>query len=164
MNNELRDEDFLEYMLGSIQIIEERVEGMTKEEYDNDLLTKDSVQHRLHQIGLSYTKLSENTRKEIITELDGFSSLMVCLEYHQIPENKEWKFISNWKSNFLFGTIETIGDLFYSLELIYFKLFHPKKYKGHFSQIEKKKVLKPDYSTDYPYPIKTSKSIWTVKK
>lgn len=152
----LSDKQLFEYILGSFEYILSYTENFTEKEFENELLIQDAVYHRLQCIGIAAKDLSSNLGQKY-ADFPWFFYLIL----DENPPEVIWELI-NSKSN---SDFESIKSLFNELEKLYFKEFYPNKTKltsiKKTKEPKKKKII---YTTDYKYPIKTSKSIWTVRK
>lgn len=153
----LTDKQIIEYILGSFEYIFSYTENCKEKDFENELLIQDAVYHRLQCIGIAVKDLSANFGQK---HAEFPWAFYMILDIN--PPEVIWELISS-KTNNNFGSIKS---LFNELEKLYFKEFYPNQTKSttpikETKEPKKKKII---YTTDYKYPIKTSKSIWTVRK
>lgn len=152
----LSNKQLFEYILGSFEYILSYTENFTEKEFENDLLIQDAVYYRLQYIGIATKELSSNLGQKYVD----FPWLFYLI-LDENPIEVIWELI-NSKSN---SDFDSIKSLFNELEKLYFKEFPSNRTKQQSikktKELNKKKII---YTTDYKYPIKTSKSIWTVRK
>jgi uncharacterized protein with HEPN domain len=150
----LTDKEVLEYILGSLELIKEYLKGVTYKKFENDLKIQDSVCHRMYCIGNAVEFLSnqiKDNHPNFPWELYRY-----WVHFHNDPDTI-WQLAK--ENEEIIDDFDSIYSLFCKLEEIYFFEFFPKKTP----KVEKSKT-QIAWSTDYKYPIKTEKSIWTVKK
>ena len=150
----LSDEQLFTYVLGSFQYILSYTENCTEKEFENELFIQDAVSYRLVCIGHATQNLYSNLGQKYA---DFPWSLYFYIDEN--PRDLIWELISSESDS----DFDSIKSLFNELEQLYFEEFYPNKTNTNkeIKRIKKKKIIS---STDYKYPTKTSKSIWTVRK
>lgn len=149
----LSDKELLEYILGSLEYTRQYLKYYNEDKFEKDLKTKDAVCYRMYKIGVATNFLSDKIKKLH----PNFPWLLYNIwEYEHNPE-VIWDL--NRKPQKMNGNFDSLLDLFSQLEIIYFKEYFPEKLMS-----KQSKVKESQLTTDFKYPIKTSHSIWTVKK
>jgi uncharacterized protein with HEPN domain len=150
----LDDKDIFKYILGSIELIYNYLENYTIEKYERDIMIQDAVCNRMHCIGIAASDFSKDITDKYPDFPWSFYEVWIIFNDPEII----WDLVR--KNNDSDEDFESLKSYFSKLEEIYLMEYYPldNKYK------KRKKTKETPWSTDYKYPIKTSKSIWTVKK
>jgi hypothetical protein len=147
----LSDKELLGYILGSFEYIRQYLKDYSEDKFENDLKTQDAVCHRMYKISIAAKLLSVKIRNRH----PNFPWYFYTIWDNEPNAEEIWDlFKEPQKEN---SDFDTLLDLFVELEIIYFKEY-PKKIKSRQSKIKETQL-----SRDNRYPIKTSRSIWTVK-
>lgn len=148
----MSNKDLIEYVLGSLEYIQNWTSKLSLSEFENDLKTSDAVNFRLNQINFAVSKISLDF-KEKYSEFDWNLFHLATMPEEEL--DVIWGIIHGYKH--LNDSYEGLFDYFEKLENCYLSEFFPEKLKAY-----REKELK--FTRDYKYPIVTNKSIWTVKK
>jgi uncharacterized protein with HEPN domain len=148
----LSEKALIEYILGSLEIVKEYLKNYTRKKFQADLKIQDAVCHRMYCIGVAATDLST----ELKQKYSEFPWLLYIIWATDIPLETIWDLAkTKQKTNEDFGSLHS---LYSKLEEIYLLEYYPSSINS-----KKKNINKILWSIDYQFPIKTKKSIWTVK-
>jgi len=140
----VEDENSIEYIIGSIDLIYEWFGHKSIEVFENDIKTTDAICTRLYYIGKAFGKLSDNTQQLVIEAEAGMLSLFFIEHFYD--DETLWDILNGYDGS---PTLKSYSEVLRSILLN----------KSIQSKDKNTEIL----STDYKYSIKTSKSIWTVK-
>lgn len=146
--NKLEDRDYIFNINLMLIRIEYYTKGLTETEFYNDPKVRDAVSFCIMNLGYAISKLSDNIRNEYIK--DSLSFFTIFQKLGTFGDEELWEMLKD-KENGLLNHSKRIKEM-YDYEC------NEKKKPN---QIIKSKI---EFTTDYKYPIKTSSSIWTVKK
>jgi hypothetical protein len=143
----MTNKEIFENVFTSLEFISQWCKNYTKNDFEQNLMLMDAVAYRLYSIGTIAEKIN-------ISELDNNEIKLVnrLIEFKNVFSNPDYK-------------VSMLGDLVYDnqlgeiFRLVFFLLLEKYEPNAKIVSVEKEKL-----SRDYKYPIKTSDSIWTVKK
>lgn len=135
--------------------MQDYLKNYTLAKFEKDIKIQDAVCYRMHCIGIAASDFSE----EILTKHPDFPrDLYTIWAWYNNP----WTIWDLAKAKHRkVDDFDSLSSLFSKLEEVYFLEYFPTRLK---SKEEKKINDEVSWSTDYQYPIKSNKSLWSVKK
>jgi uncharacterized protein with HEPN domain len=150
----LTDKEIFTYILGSLELIKDYLKNYTFEKYENEIMVQDAVINRMHCIEIAANDFSEELLNKYSDFPWFFYNMWTLLDNSEVI----WDLVKvKHKTDDEFVSIDSY---FSKLEELYFLEYYPPNNKYN----NKKNRKETELSTNYKHPIKTSKSIWTVKK
>ena len=151
------DQDRIKYIIEQIDSTLKLIKGYSFKRFEKNNKLKSEVRFILHKIGKSGVKIKRRPFEGVF-----MWSLFSFIEWGQFDDDDEilWDLLKGYTHR---GTkYESLKDYRDMLERIY--KGEPPIPSKEFLKRKQSENKKVEYITDYKYPTKTSKSLWTVKK
>ncbi len=150
--NTITNQELIEYMLGSLELIQDYLNGYTEDQFFSSMLVQDAVCNRIFEVGHAASLITD----DLLNKYPKFPwRIYTSFKIFNSPDTV-WTLAGG--KNTLDDKFESINSYFNELELLYLNEFFSSKLK-----IPTKNIDIPQ-TRIYKYPIVTSKSIWTVRK